>query len=242
MTSYIIMLTLVPSCPTRSWSLRQVWIRRLMALIRNVSVSTPRYPCRGSCWRGAGALWSHNCWSPRNMTIEKRFVFIKIVRCFYIKLAWKKFRLAIHMDFSYFLCCFFPPGTTSIVGDGSRVFKTVPVWQLSNGLTADSQGPVPRHGPVRNDSGRGEWIFCRDDRTYRCLTGPDKMTRKYCKVTIKGTSQRREDYAGLHMKQPLFNQTTNHRRTHLLHARKVWETVLTRTMSDPMLDYWKIDH
>lgn len=169
--------------------------------------------------------------------------FTKIVWCFYIKLAWKKFRLPVHMDFFIcFLLLLFFPGTTSIVGDGSRVFKTVQVWQLSNGLPADSQGPVPWLGPVRNYSGRGERIFCRDDRTYRCLTGPDKMKREYYRVTIKRASQRREDYAGLHMKQPLFNQATNHRRTHLLHARKVWETLLTRTMSDPKLDYWKTDH
>lgn len=116
MTSHIKMLTMVPSCPTRSWSLRQAWIRRLMALIRSVSVSIPKYPYRGSCWRGAGAVWSHNCWSPQNMTIEKRFVFTKIVRCFYIKLAWKKFRLAIHMDF--FLCFvlfFFPQALRALL-------------------------------------------------------------------------------------------------------------------------------
>lgn len=78
----------------------------------------------------------------------------------------------------------FLPGTASAAGDGSCVSESVPLRQLSAGLAAHSQGPVPGYGPVGDDHRRGEWIFFRDARTCQCLTAQDEMTEKYHKVSV----------------------------------------------------------
>lgn len=78
----------------------------------------------------------------------------------------------------------FLPGSAGLVGDGTHVFGTVSLRQLSGGLSAVSQRPVQRNGPVRNDSGRRERILCRDCRTYRCLTSPNEMMKRIAQSDI----------------------------------------------------------
>lgn len=63
-------------CFTRSWSLRQVWTQSSKPPTRSGCISTRRCRCRMTCWRTAGAVWSHSCWSPRSMTTERRWAYM----------------------------------------------------------------------------------------------------------------------------------------------------------------------
>lgn len=62
-------------------------------------------------------------------------------------------------------------GFASSVGDGSCVFGAVPLRPLPAGLSGLSERPIPGHGPVRDDSRRGERLLRRDCWSDRCTEG-----------------------------------------------------------------------
>lgn len=64
---------------SRSWSSREVWTQYWTRLMMSGGVSTLRCLCRRSCWRRAGAFWSHSSWSLQRMTTERRWVVSSIL-------------------------------------------------------------------------------------------------------------------------------------------------------------------